>query len=358
MDQSRIQQLQHGITPFNNLESISFEKCFYGSLTRLNLVDCNMEEGDIPNDFFDSFSSLTWLGLSKNNFVSLPGSINHLSKLEFLLLDGCKRLRSLPELPSNVISIYVDDCVALETTSNALRLCYSTLSEFSCLNCLKLICCNNLASSMPKEFLKAMAKPKERLRFEPINQFGMVIPGGEIPEWFQHQSETSSIKIERPLDSCDNKMVGYAVCCVFYVHESQCIALLRISCRVTSIVFANEPAIYFEDNCRKTMSDHLWLFYISAKELNQDFIELSFAQNYPGLELKKCGIHPVYKKELKELKPRAKKSSSSSFWNSYELDEDFLGSTADVDYDGVEDEDESYFSADDELPKPKRLRSS
>ncbi|KAJ0093790.1 hypothetical protein Patl1_26864 [Pistacia atlantica] len=38
------------------------------SLTSLNLVDCNMEEGAIPNDFFDSFPSLGSLELSKNNF--------------------------------------------------------------------------------------------------------------------------------------------------------------------------------------------------------------------------------------------------------------------------------------------------
>ncbi|XP_031283976.1 TMV resistance protein N-like [Pistacia vera] len=340
------------------------------SLTRLNLVDCNMEEGDIPNDFFDSFPSLGELKLSKNNFVSLPESINHLSKLELLLLNGCKRLRSLPELPSNLISINVDDCVALETTSNALRLCYSTLSEFSCLNCLKLICCNNQASSMPREFLKAMSKPRNRdwIPSPPINEFEMVIPGSEIPEWFQHQSETSSIKIERPLDSCDNEMVGYAVCCVFYVHEHQPIPSKgyympthEIGCRLTNIPSFYEPAIRFECNLGNAVSDHLWLLYICAGEVNrrfgklsfapcgprsevkkcgnQDFVELSFEPRGPGSEVKKCGIHPVYKKELKKLH------------------DDFLGSTADVDCDGAEDEDEIYFSADDELPEPKRLKS-
>ncbi|KAJ0093788.1 hypothetical protein Patl1_26866 [Pistacia atlantica] len=337
------------------------------SLTSLNLVDCNMEEGAIPNDFFDSFPSLGSLELSKNNFVSLPGSINHLSKLHSLYLDGCKRLQSLPELPSKIRHIKVNGCVALETTSNALRLCNSTLSILSCVNCLKLICCNNPASSMPREFLKAMSKPtnRGRMHHQPINEFKMVIPGSEIPKWFQHQSETSSIKIERPPDSCDNKMVGYAVCCVFYVHEHQptpskgyYIGSHGIVCELTNIDPLSEPWIQFENNLGKAVLDHLWLFYFCASTLNQDFVGLSFKSCGPGLEVKKCGIHPIYEKEIEELKPRAKKSSSSSFWNSYELDEDFLGSMADVDCDGAEDADEIYFSADDELPKPKRLKSS
>ncbi|XP_031258537.1 TMV resistance protein N-like [Pistacia vera] len=330
---------------------------FGRSLYRLVMSDCNMEEGAIPNDFFYSFPSLRFLGLRKNNFVSLPGSINSLSKLRYLYLDGCKRLQSLPELPSKIRHIKVDGCVALETTSNTLRLCNSTLSTFSCVNCLKLICYNNQASSMPREFLKAMSKPTNRpwWHCQWINEFQMVIPGSEIPEWFQHQSETSSIKIERPPDSCDNKMVGYAVCCVFYVHEHQLtpskgyyIGSHGIGCELTNIDPLNEPWIQFENNLGKAVLDHLWLFYFCASALNQDFVELSFKLRGPGLKVKKCGIHPIYEKEIEELKPRAKKCSSSSFWNSYELDEDFLGSTADVDCDGAEDADDIYFSAHDE----------
>ncbi|XP_031258536.1 disease resistance protein TAO1-like [Pistacia vera] len=327
---------------------------FYGSLRHLVLADCNIEEGAIPNDFFDSFPLLWMLELSKNNFVSLPGSINHLSKLCGLFLDGCKRLRSLPELPSSIQIIDVDGCVALETTSNALRLCNSKLSMFSSVNCLKLICCNNLASSMPREFLKAMAKPKESSWcYQKINEFGMVIPGSEIPEWFQHQSETSSIKIKMPPDSYDNKIVGYVVCCVLDVYEHQpthsegyYMGTHGIYYTMTPILRGGERRIRFKENSgkggerrvrfkensSKALSDHLGLFYFSGKKL---YHQCSGKLSCPRSKVKKCGIHPIYEKELKELK--AKKSSSSSFWNSYELDEDFL-------------KDEIYFSANNELP--------
>ncbi|XP_031273616.1 disease resistance protein RPP2B-like isoform X1 [Pistacia vera] len=187
---------------------------FCRSLQSLILSDCNMEEEAIPNDFFGSFSSLGMLDLSKNNFVSLPGSIDHLSKLRHLDFNGCKRLRSLPELPPNIRCIDLNGCVALETTSNALRLCKSKLFYFSCINCLKLICCNNLASSMHRESIKGTS-----YQTKSINAFKLVFPGSEIPEWFQHKSEASSIKIEKPPDSYDNKIVGCAVCCVFVLHE-------------------------------------------------------------------------------------------------------------------------------------------
>ncbi|XP_031258535.1 TMV resistance protein N-like [Pistacia vera] len=141
------------------------------SLTRLYLADCNMEERDILNDFFDSFPSLGELELSKNNFVSLPESINHLSKLELLRLNGCKRLRSLPELPSNLISIN--------------------------------------ASSMPREFLKAMSKPQTEMISSSRLINLMVIPeerllvyeylsNGNLYDWL-HPDEGESINIDWPL---------------------------------------------------------------------------------------------------------------------------------------------------------------
>nr|XP_011470190.1 PREDICTED: TMV resistance protein N-like isoform X2 [Fragaria vesca subsp. vesca] len=63
----------------------------FSCLRELNLNDCNLCEGDIPNDL-GSLSSLERLELRGNNFVSLPASIHLLSKLW---------LQQLPELPAN-----------------------------------------------------------------------------------------------------------------------------------------------------------------------------------------------------------------------------------------------------------------
>ena len=51
---------------------------------------------------FGCFSSLKYLTLSRNSFVTLPASIGQLSKLEALDLCLCSNLQSLPELPLTV----------------------------------------------------------------------------------------------------------------------------------------------------------------------------------------------------------------------------------------------------------------
>ena len=65
-------------------------------------------------------SSLKYLSLSSNNFVTLPAIISQLSKLEALDLSHCKKLRSVSELPSTVRYINFERCCSIEP-SPALR---------------------------------------------------------------------------------------------------------------------------------------------------------------------------------------------------------------------------------------------
>ena len=59
-------------------------------------------------------SSLTYLTLSSNNFVTLPASISQLSKLEVLDLSYCNQLQALPELPSTTRYINANNCLHLK----------------------------------------------------------------------------------------------------------------------------------------------------------------------------------------------------------------------------------------------------
>ncbi|KAL6316032.1 hypothetical protein AAG906_015448 [Vitis piasezkii] len=88
---------------------------FFGlrSLRKLNLSDCHILEGAIPNDF-SSLCSLEYLDLSRNNFVTLPARLNQLSQLKGLRLGYCKRLQSLPELPSSIEEIDAHDGIVME----------------------------------------------------------------------------------------------------------------------------------------------------------------------------------------------------------------------------------------------------
>ena len=81
------------------------------SLTDLYLSHCDLSS--IPNDI-GCLSSLKYLDLSGNNFVSLSESMSQLSNLQSLYLEGCKRLQSLENVPSTIDSIIANDCISLE----------------------------------------------------------------------------------------------------------------------------------------------------------------------------------------------------------------------------------------------------
>ncbi|KAB2603593.1 TMV resistance protein N-like [Pyrus ussuriensis x Pyrus communis] len=113
------------------------------SLRKLILQDCELCEGDIPDDI-GCLSFLERLDLSGNNFVSLPESIRRLSKLDRLYLNRCKRLQELPPLPSNSgLSVNVDNCTSLKRLRDASKLSsrFTNLYDFafSCKNCIALV---------------------------------------------------------------------------------------------------------------------------------------------------------------------------------------------------------------------------
>ncbi|KAH9782144.1 ADP-ribosyl cyclase/cyclic ADP-ribose hydrolase [Citrus sinensis] len=182
------------------------------SLTKLDISYCDLGEGAIPSSIGD-LCSLEWLLLSGNSFVSLPASIYRLSNLRRIELEECKMLQNLPRLPASIRWISLDGCVSLETISDVLNLNEHQLPDFHlhCVDCLKLAGNYDLALSLLKEYIKNSE--------DPIRYFSIVVPGSEIPEWFEYQNnEGASITISTPPKTYKNsKLVGYAMCCVFHV---------------------------------------------------------------------------------------------------------------------------------------------
>ena len=84
------------------------------SLTVLDLSECNIFE--IP-DHLISLSSLESLNLSGTKIERIPESIKQVSGLYYLNLSNCKRLQSLPELPSLIESFDGHGCTSLESVS-------------------------------------------------------------------------------------------------------------------------------------------------------------------------------------------------------------------------------------------------
>ena len=113
--------------------------CF---LKELNLSDCNIVEGAVLSDL-SSLSSLEFLDLSKNGFITLPGSLCRLPRLKKLILEHCKSLQSLPEIISPRFgSLWADGCTSLETftcPSSPYPLLKHFYVDFRFSNCFRLV---------------------------------------------------------------------------------------------------------------------------------------------------------------------------------------------------------------------------
>ncbi|KAL1146111.1 hypothetical protein V6Z11_A11G348900 [Gossypium hirsutum] len=222
------------------------------SLRELKLRDCNLCEGDIPRDT-SGLSSLTDLDLSGNNFISVPASLTQLSKLEFLYLINCKKLKYLPELLVNINGrqlimnsygilfvcnileivklssgvsarerrttlltsigkVWIDGCTSLEVVASPSKGCnlvgwatVRAINRFKLADALALL----------KKHLKAFPNPSKT--------FDIIIPGSEIPEWFSQQKSGFSIKIPLPINlRKDSQWIGVASCYSFVNNDASC----------------------------------------------------------------------------------------------------------------------------------------
>ncbi|XP_038997606.1 disease resistance protein RUN1-like [Hibiscus syriacus] len=279
------------------------------SLRELILSDCNLGEGAIPSSI-GCLSSLVNLFLNGNNFITLPTTLSRLSKLSYLKLSNCKRLQSVPALPAPT-SAAVDGCDSLEEVADPVIVCDS-MDETSiyALNCFKLAE-NNYALTMLKRHLKVVANARPK--------FDIVMPGNEIPEWFSHQRDGSSITITLPTDF--NQLIGVALCCVFASvpfdddPQTSWITSFPIQCCISvgGIKSGISSGFCFPESDQIT-ADHLWIRYISCERLVsmlKEFRGVSLQTKIkPGTEseffyktqfsfkVKMCGVRMVYLEDV------------------------------------------------------------
>lgn len=85
------------------------------SLLELRLDNCKSVES--LSDELSHFTKLTYLDISRHDFITVPTSINDLPSLVTLCLNYCRKLKSLTELPLSVKYIYAHGCKSLEIFS-------------------------------------------------------------------------------------------------------------------------------------------------------------------------------------------------------------------------------------------------
>ncbi|KDO39757.1 hypothetical protein CISIN_1g0159831mg, partial [Citrus sinensis] len=131
-----------------------------------------------------------------------------------------------------------------------------------------------------------------------LRDFSIVVPGSEIPEWFEYQNnEGSSITISTPPKTYKNsKLLGYAMCCVFHVPKYSLPYYIRpLPYPVHGLSINRKPTtpalggIYLRKQFGQAMSDHLFLYYQNREDISE--VEFSSPS---GSEVKRCGVHPIY----------------------------------------------------------------
>ena len=153
----------------------------------------------------------------------------------------------------------------------------------------------------------------------------VIIPGSEIPKWFSHQSEGTSLNLQGPLG-----FTGIIVCVVFVIRPHPSIHVppsdtysILSSCYVDGTESSGFGGIFFSEQCCKVGLCHLWIKYhplkrkrgkelsqIDANRLSQ--IELEMRHSGPGLVVTKLGACLVYEQDIEDLKEKMPGSSSCS----------------------------------------------
>ncbi|KAL6142721.1 hypothetical protein ACLB2K_060998 [Fragaria x ananassa] len=297
------------------------------SLVSLDLTDCHLRQGVIPDDIGYCFPSLSHLWLGRNDFITLPASIKCLSKLHFIDLRGCKKFQQLPDLPSNNgLTVWADDCDSLKKLSEPSQQGTSSNLEFfrlTTVNCFGLIdnegFTNGIFSMLRR--LAAQGISPDFLSYRWIHSsFEIVSPGSRISEWFDIRSEGGSLTVELPPDreNCKSEWMGIVFCVVFAdqrePHTLECNDFLieGLSPGVgVKHIYASEKYSLHLTNLRHMMGDHLWVSFM-PRGLIQETTSCSFTVSFDAYCswidripcsncVKRCGARLLYEQDLKNL---------------------------------------------------------
>ncbi|XP_061988679.1 disease resistance protein RUN1-like isoform X2 [Rosa rugosa] len=162
-------------------DEIAIRPSFY-ELRELNLAYCNLTDDSIFVNF--GGLNLDTLNLDGNGFRSLK-NLSGL-KVEMLCLSNCKNLRSITDLPTTLIDLYLHGCTSLEMVLVDIAMA----GNF-----------NNISFPLKKAILE---------EWRPISGTGISFPGNKIPSWCSpHRGRR--VNFEMPF----GRDVAFCVCFVY-----------------------------------------------------------------------------------------------------------------------------------------------
>ncbi|CAN1759206.1 Disease resistance protein RUN1 [Linum perenne] len=218
-----------------------------------------------PLNAIQEWKQLTTIDLSCcKSLVSIPSSIHRLSKLLNLCLKACKSIRSLPELPPNLMNLDVSCCKSLQALpSNTGKLLHLESLKFDdCPQFDQTSLSGIVANFLPRASLVSDHKVYNKC---------YLCSRSDLPEWFTYKSINSKedvfccVKVELPLlhiDSGQSIIKAIAFGIVVYPQPYNYPRSLTCECKVgnTTVVASWNPQIQNQD-IRESCSEKLWMVF-------------------------------------------------------------------------------------------------
>ncbi|KAL0691801.1 hypothetical protein Bca4012_091480 [Brassica carinata] len=234
------------------------------------LDELHMSYSENLKEFPHVLDTMTVLVMSNTEIQEIPPWINRISRLRRLVLTGCKKLLSLPQLPSSLSQLDAEDCESLE------RLDCSFLNQKISLN-----------------FAKCFKLNKEArdVIIQTSTNDVTILPGKETPNYFNYQANGGSLVMklnERPSPS---SKIWKA--CILLVSKDEVEAGIGQTVRVhhgikqKSLDVPCSPSLHI---LFPALTEHLYIFELEA-DVTSDELCFEFRVNEKEWMIKECGVH-------------------------------------------------------------------
>ncbi|CAN6926894.1 unnamed protein product [Brassica oleracea] len=236
------------------------------------LFDLHMSYSENLKEFPQVLDIMTDLVMSNTEIQEISPWIERISGLRRLVLDGCKKLLSLPQLPSSLSQLDAKDCESLE------RLDCSFLNQkidLNFANCFKL----------NKEARDVIIQTSPYYNFT-------ILPGKEMPNYFNYQANGGSLVMklnERPSPS---SMIWKA--CILLVSKDEVEAGIGQTVRVhhgikqKSLDVPCRPSLHI---LFPPLTEHMYIFELEADVTSDELCFEFWVDSDHEWMIKECGVH-------------------------------------------------------------------
>ncbi|GAU32120.1 hypothetical protein TSUD_358040 [Trifolium subterraneum] len=206
-------------------------------------------------------TKLEKLLLAHSYIENLPESIKLLPGLRHLDLRHCRKLRSLPELPSSLITLNASDCVSLENVtfpSTAVQILKEDKRRVAFWNCLKLDQHSLKAIGLNAQInIKKFARQHISISRDHDDydaQGTYVYPGSSVPEWLVYRTTHDYMTIDLSFMNHSSQL-GFIFCFIVPPVPSQG-SILRFNISVDE---GDDSQLHLDRTSREIKSDHVYL---------------------------------------------------------------------------------------------------